>query len=86
MDLNYLFHRQQVERSLADAATSETARKAHQELAGRYEDEIRKARETLGADEPLFQWPPDEAFYGEKANAPMAAAMTARRVGGGKQA
>ncbi len=43
MDLNYLFHRQQVERSKASAADSEAARKSHEDLAGLYEDEIRRA-------------------------------------------
>jgi hypothetical protein len=40
MDLNYLFHRQQVERSRADAASSEEARQAHLILACRYEQQI----------------------------------------------
>jgi hypothetical protein len=40
MDLNYLFHRQQVERSLAQAAASEAARKIHEELAEEYERQI----------------------------------------------
>lgn len=43
MDLNYLFHRQQVERSKASSADSEAARKAHEELASMYEDEIKRA-------------------------------------------
>ena len=43
MDLNYLFHRQQVERSKATAADSDAARKSHEELAKLYEDEIRRA-------------------------------------------
>ena len=43
MDLNYLFHRQQVERSKAGSADSEAARKAHEELARLYENEIRRA-------------------------------------------
>ena len=42
MDLNYVFHRQQVERSLADAAWSKAARRAHQELARAYELEIER--------------------------------------------
>ena len=42
MDLNYLFHRQQVERVKANSADSEAARKAHEELAELYEDEIRR--------------------------------------------
>jgi hypothetical protein len=40
VDLNYLFHRQQVERSRAEAAKNDAARKAHEELAERYEEEI----------------------------------------------
>lgn len=43
MDLNYLFHRQQVERSKASTADSEAAREAHEELAKLYEDEIKRA-------------------------------------------
>jgi hypothetical protein len=42
MDLNYLFHRQQVERSHADAARSEEARRAHLTLAGEYEQQIER--------------------------------------------
>ena len=37
MDLNYVFLRQQVERSLAEAAASKAARNAHEELARAYE-------------------------------------------------
>lgn len=40
MDLNYLFHRQQVERVRAETAPSEAAREAHEELARKYEEEI----------------------------------------------
>jgi hypothetical protein len=40
MDLNYLFHRQQVERSRAEAAQSDEARRAHAILACRYERQI----------------------------------------------
>jgi ABC-type hemin transport system ATPase subunit len=40
MDLNYLFHRQQIERSRADGAASEVARKIHEELAAQYERQI----------------------------------------------
>jgi hypothetical protein len=42
MDLNYLFHRQQVERSRAEAAASEEARQAHLILASEYEREIER--------------------------------------------
>lgn len=40
MDLNYLFHRQQVERTRAEAATSFEARIAHESLARCYEAQI----------------------------------------------
>jgi len=40
MDLNYLLHRQQIERSRADTASSEEARRAHLVLASRYEQRI----------------------------------------------
>lgn len=40
MDLNYLLHRQQVERSRADTASCEEAREAHAQLAALYEDAI----------------------------------------------
>ena len=43
MDLNYLFHRQQVERTRADAADSEEARVVHQQLARCYEVQINEA-------------------------------------------
>lgn len=37
MDINYLFLRQQIERSRAQAATSEVARKIHEQMADEYE-------------------------------------------------
>jgi len=40
VDLNYLFHRQQVEHSRAKAAKSEAARVAHEKLASEYEQRI----------------------------------------------
>jgi hypothetical protein len=40
MDLNYLLHRQQVERSRAEAATAEDARAAHEAMARKYEEQI----------------------------------------------
>jgi hypothetical protein len=46
MDLNYLFHRQQVERSRAKAAATEEARAAHEELARQYEEQIEKLAAT----------------------------------------
>ena len=43
MDINYLFLRQQTERSRARAATSDVARKIHEQLAGEYERLIENA-------------------------------------------
>lgn len=43
MDINYLFLRQQTERSRAEAATSNAARKAHEQLADEYERLIEDA-------------------------------------------
>lgn len=42
MDLNYLFLRQQVERTRAGAAKSPAARDAHEEMARQYETEIER--------------------------------------------
>jgi hypothetical protein len=47
MDLNYLFHRQQVERARADAADSVEARAAHDQLARCYQTQITQATEGL---------------------------------------
>jgi hypothetical protein len=55
MDLNYLFHRQQIERSRADAASSEEARLAHLILASRYEEQI----EELSGGRISFCHPPE---------------------------
>lgn len=43
MDINYLFLRQQTERSRAEAATSEVARRLHEQLANEYERRIQDA-------------------------------------------
>ena len=67
MDLNYLYYRQQIETSLAEAANSGAARKAHGELAREYE---KKISEAVARSQP-------------KANATMALAITAREVGEG---
>lgn len=40
VDLNYLFHRQQVERTRAEAAKSKEARRIHELLARQYEAQI----------------------------------------------
>ena len=50
MDLNYLFHRQQVERTRSEMAENEEARAAHEELAERYEEQI----ESLSGDDHHF--------------------------------
>jgi hypothetical protein len=51
LDLNYLFHRQQVERTRADGAETEAARAAHDGLARQYEQRI---EELTGAE---FRFP-----------------------------
>ena len=43
MDINYLFLRQQTERIRAEAATSNDARKIHEQLASEYERLIEDA-------------------------------------------
>lgn len=60
MDLNYVFLRQQVERSLAEAADSAAARSAHEELARAYELEI----ERKSGGRILFPW--HRCSFGEK--------------------
>jgi hypothetical protein len=52
MDLNYLFVRQQVERSLATSAASAPARAAHEALARQYELEI----ERHSGGQIVFPW------------------------------
>jgi hypothetical protein len=42
MDLNYLFHRQQVERFRSESTTCDQARNAHARLAALYEDSIER--------------------------------------------
>ena len=56
MDLNYLFLRQQVERSRADKAADERARRSHEELARAYELAI----EEESGGRILFSWRRDE--------------------------
>lgn len=43
MDINYLFLRQQTERSLAEAAATDIARRLHEQLANEYERLIEDA-------------------------------------------
>jgi hypothetical protein len=43
VDINYLFLRQQTERSRADCAASDMARKIHEQLANEYERLIEDA-------------------------------------------
>lgn len=52
MDINYLFRRQQVERSLAKAASSAAARDIHEQLAAEYERQI----EQVTDGRILFVW------------------------------
>jgi hypothetical protein len=43
VDINYLFLRQQMEKSRSEAAGSDVARKIHEQLAGEYERLIEDA-------------------------------------------
>jgi len=52
VDLNYLFLRQQTERSLAAAANNAAARAAHEEMARQYELEI----ERKSGGQIVFPW------------------------------
>jgi hypothetical protein len=52
MDINYFFRRQQVERSLAEAADSTAARNAHEELARAYERQL----ERKSGGRIVFPW------------------------------
>ena len=54
MDLNYLFHRQQVERTRAEAAETDEARTAYEQLAKCYEKQI----EDLTGEE--FRFPQEK--------------------------
>lgn len=62
MDLNYLFHRQQVERTRAEAALSEEARIAHEQLARCYEARINQA---TGAN---FEFAPEGDIDGDRSD------------------
>ena len=75
MDLNELFYRQQIERSLAARAGLGPVCKIHEELASTYETMINR---TSGNGRPLFIWSDAVA---EPTNAIMAIAITAREVG-----
>ena len=68
MDLNYLFYRQQVERSMAASADCEAARKAHETLAGEYEQQIGLIAQA------------DRTDIASGLNATLAVAITAREV------
>jgi hypothetical protein len=52
MDVNYLFLRQQVERTLAESAEHPAARDAHAEMARQYELEI----ERKSGGRIVFPW------------------------------
>jgi hypothetical protein len=75
MDLNYLMHRQQVERSRAASATSEEARRAHLVLACEYERQI----ERLSGGRILF--PGASADCPPSATSAGPAGATVRRLG-----
>jgi hypothetical protein len=58
MDLNYVFLRQQVERSRANTSASDAARKAHEELARAYELAI----EYKSGGRIVFPWHRDNSL------------------------
>jgi hypothetical protein len=74
MDLNYLFYRQQVERSRANSANSEVTRKLHEKLAIEYERQIARAAGS-GFDSRV-----DGTDVTSDCNPTMAVAITAREV------
>ena len=80
MDLNYLFYRQQVERSRSNSANSELARKAHEELAMEYERQIEKAANSPPSGDG--QAGTSGSLENSELNPTMALAITARSVGG----
>ncbi|MDR6788503.1 hypothetical protein J2Y58_001861 [Sphingomonas sp. BE138] len=53
MDLNYLFHRQQVSLMMADAAGGVEAQRAHRALAQGYAARIARVRAAGGVSYPL---------------------------------
>ena len=65
MDLNYLFLRQQTERSLAAAANNAAARAAHEEMARQYELEI----ERKSGGQIVFPWHGQRAFAEQRISA-----------------
>lgn len=88
MDLNYLFYRQQIERSMAKSARSEPVRKVHEELATSYEERISRATTARKPDteaRPLIHRhvPKSEAVRETTVNPTLAVAITAREVGDG---
>jgi hypothetical protein len=52
VDINYLFLRQQIERSRAKVAASNEARKIHEQLAVEYERQIEEATDGR----IMFEW------------------------------
>jgi hypothetical protein len=60
MDINYLFLRQQVERSLAAKCDNPAAREAHEGLARQYELEI----ERMSGGRIVFPWHRDAGISG----------------------
>ena len=79
MDLNYLFYRQQVERSRSNSANSEVARKAHEELAIEYERQIGQAAHSPRHGSETADT--SGSLEHSELNPTMAVALTARSVG-----
>lgn len=79
MDLNYVFYRQQIERSLADSATCDQARKIHVDRAREYEKIIGSFKNPHEASKHPLVSNADSAET-TIANPIMALAMTAREL------
>ena len=86
MDLNYLFYRQQIERSKAEAARTEAVRTVHEKLAIAYEEQISRAAKTSSSEgeaQSLFSGRAGrhDPVKASDVNATIAVAITAREVG-----
>ena len=82
MDLNYLFYRQQIERSRAESASASPIRRIHEELAVGYEAAISRATRPAEKSQPQFQWRAPGPARTVGVNATMAIAVTAREMEG----
>jgi hypothetical protein len=76
-DLNYLFRRQQIERSRASSAASASARAVHAQLAHLYEDAI---EQVTGGNIRFRHAPPTPRAIVDRSAAELFIARTSSRV------